>query len=254
MAEGGEAAGKDTGGRSPGGRWGKHGGQGGRSRRAGPEDSEQVAAASRVREGFTVSVGTCRHVMEENGYLPPKLKRKEHPGRYEAGRPGELYHLDFFHFHVHKQKQCVLFIEDDYSRFIAGWTMVPEEKADAVMDRGSAFHSWRGLSRFEAMLESYEINYYLAQEAAVNGKVEALNASFQKECLRQQEFMDLTDASRAIGCWVDHYNHSRTHHGLGGLLVPADRFYGLVEQTLRRIEQGQGAHSQVWLMGEKLLG
>ena len=247
------------------------------------------------KEGFTVSVGTCRHVMEENGYLPPKLKRKEHPGRYEAGRPGELYHLDFFHFHVHKQKQCVLFIEDDYSRFIAGWTMVPEEKADAVIDcfqssvqrygkpegamsdRGSAFHSWRGLSRFEAMLESYEINYYLAQEAAVNGKVEALNASFQKECLRQQEFMDLTDASRAIGCWVDHYNHSRTHHGLGGLLVPADRFYGLVEQTLRRIEQGQGAHSldmlspdnrglellrvvsyggkpQVWLMGEKLLG
>ena len=186
------------------------------------------------RDGFKVSVGTCRHVMEENGYLPPKLKRKEHLGRYEAGRPLELYHLDFFHFHIHKQKQCVLFIEDDYSRFIAGWTMVPEEKADAVIecfarsigrygkpegamsDRGSAFHSWNGLSRFEAMLESYEINYYLAQEAAVNGKVEALNASFQKECLRQQEFMDLTDASRAIGHWVEHYNHFRTHHGLGG--------------------------------------
>jgi transposase InsO family protein len=247
------------------------------------------------KDGFTVSVGTCRHVMEANGYLPPKLKRKEHQGRYEAGRPRELYHLDFFHFHVHKQKQCVLFIEDDFSRFIAGWALSPEEKADAVIecfeqsierygkpegamsDRGSAFHSWRGLSRFEAFLESYEINYYLAREAAVNGKVEALNASFQKECLRQQEFMDLTDAARAIGNWVFHYNHSRTHHGLGGLLVPADRFYGLVEHTLRRMEQGQGAHSldmlspdnrglellrvvsyggkpQVWLMGEKLLG
>jgi transposase InsO family protein len=233
--------------------------------------------------------------MEENGYLPPKLKRKEHQGRYEAGRPRELYHLDFFHFHVHKQKQCVLFIEDDFSRFIAGWVLVPEEKADPVIecfeqsierygkpegamsDRGSAFHSWKGLSRFEAFLESYEINYYLAREAAVNGKVEALNASFQKECLRQQEFMDLTDAARAIGHWVHHYNHSRTHHGLGGLLVPADRFYGLVEHTLRRMEQGQGAHTldmlspdnrglellrvvsyggkpQVWLMGEKLLG
>lgn len=247
------------------------------------------------KDGFTVSVGTCRHVMEENGYLPPKLKRKEHPGRYEAGRPRELYHLDFFHFHVHKQKQCVLFIEDDFSRFIAGWALTPEEKADAVIecfegsierygkpegamsDRGSAFHSWKGLSRFEAFLESFEINYYLAREAAVNGKVEALNASFQTECLRQQEFMDLTDAARAIGSWVHHYNHSRTHHGLGGLLVPADRFYGLVEHTLRRMEQGQAAHTldvlssdtrglellrvvsyggkpQVWLMGEKLLG
>lgn len=39
------------------------------------------------RGGFRVSVGTVRHVLEENGYLPPKLKRKEHVGRYEAGWP-----------------------------------------------------------------------------------------------------------------------------------------------------------------------
>ena len=57
------------------------------------------------RGGFKVSVGTVRHVMEENGYLPATLKRKEHTGRYEAGRPKELYHLDFYHFYVHKQKQ-----------------------------------------------------------------------------------------------------------------------------------------------------
>jgi len=247
------------------------------------------------RGGFRVSVGTVRHVMEENGYLPPTLKRKEHIGRYEAGRPRELYHLDFYHFYVHKQKQCVLFIEDDYSRFIAGWAMAPVEKADPVIesfelavqrygrpdgvmtDRGSAFHSWKGLSRFEALLEDYEINYYLAKEASVNGKVEAFNASFQKECVEQNEFMDLTDAARGIGRWVEHYNHRRTHHGIGGLLVPADRFYGVAEQTLKRIEQGLGADTaqltspdsrgldlfrvvsyggrpQIWLMGEKILG
>jgi transposase InsO family protein len=247
------------------------------------------------RSGYKASVGTVRHVMEENGYLPPKLKRKEHVGRYEAGRPRELYHLDFYHFFIHKQKQCVLFIEDDFSRFIAGWAMVPTEQADPVIesfetsvqrygrpeavmsDRGSAFHSWKGLSRFEAILEEYEVNYILAKEPAVNGKVEALNASFQKECVEQTQFMDLTDASRGIGRWVDHYNHRRTHHGLGGLLVPADRFYGVAEQTLKRIEQGLGADTpeltnpdsrglelfrvvsrggkpQIWLMGEKILG
>jgi len=247
------------------------------------------------RSCFKVSVGTVRHVMEGNGYIPPTLKRKEHVGRYEADRPRELYHLDFYHFYVHKQKQCVLFIEDDYSRFIAGWAMAPAERADPVIesfeqavrrygrpegvmsDRGSAFHSWRGLSRFEALLEDYEINYYLAKEAAVNGKVEALNASFQKECVTQTEFMDLTDAARGIGRWVEHYNHRRTHHGLGGLLVPADRFYGVAEQSLKKIEQGLGADTtdltsidrrgldlfrvvsyggqpQIWLMGEKILG
>ena len=247
------------------------------------------------RDGCKISVATVRDVMERNGYLPPTLKRKEHVGRYEAARPRELYHLDFYHFYVHKQKQCVLFIEDDFSRFIAGWTVVPVEAADPVTssfekavrrygrpdgvmsDRGSAFHSWRGLSRFEALLEEYEVNYFLAKEAAVNGKVEALNASFQKECVEQIEFMDLTDAARGIGRWVEHYNHRRTHHGLGGLLVPADRFYGIAEQSLQRIEQGLGAQTaelsspdgrglelfrvvsrggkpEVWLMGEKILG
>ena len=247
------------------------------------------------RDGFSISVGTVRDVMERNGYLPPTLKRKEHVGRYEAARPRELYHLDFYHCYVHKQKQCVLFVEDDFSRFIAGWAVVPAEAADPVIrcveqaiqrygrpegvmsDRGSAFHSWRGLSRFEALLEEYEVNYFLAKEAAVNGKVEALNASFQKECVEQIEFMDLTDAARAIGRWVEHYNHRRTHHGLGGLLVPADRFYGIAEQSLQRIEQGLGAQTaqlsnpdgrglelfrvvsrggapEVWLMGKKILG
>jgi transposase InsO family protein len=247
------------------------------------------------RSGFRVSVGTVRHVMEENGYLPPRMKRREPAGRYEAARPKELYHLDFYHFYVHKQKTCVLFIEDDFSRFIAGWTITPSESAAPVIecfeqsvqrygrpegvmsDRGSAFHSWKGLSRFEALLEEDEINYYLAKKASVNGKVEALNASFQKECVQQTEFMDLTDAARAIGRWVDHYNHRRTHHGLGGLLVPADRFYGIVDQSIKRIEQGLGADTadltcpdsrglelfrvisyggkpQIWLMGEKILG
>ncbi|MCP3868338.1 MAG: hypothetical protein GY703_09640, partial [Gammaproteobacteria bacterium] len=47
------------------------------------------------RDGFSVSIGTVRDVMERNGYLPPSLRRKEHIGRYEAARPRELYHLDF---------------------------------------------------------------------------------------------------------------------------------------------------------------
>jgi len=247
------------------------------------------------RNGFKVSVGTVRHVMEEGGYLPPKLKVKAPARRYEAARPKELYHLDFYHFHVHKQKQCLLLIEDDFSRFITGWNLVSSENSEAVLtcfektlqrygrpegvmsDRGSAFHSWKGISRFESFLEESEINFYLAKEASVNGKVEALNASFQKECVEQMEFMDLTDAVRSIGRWVEHYNHQRTHHGLGGLLVPSDRFYGLAEENLRRIEQGIGASNpylnsldsrglelfrvvskggrpEVWLMGQKILG
>ncbi len=247
------------------------------------------------RKGFKASVNTVRAVMEEHGYVQPKARRKEHAGRYEAIRPLQLCHLDFYHFHVHRQKQCLLLIVDDYSRFITGWTLLKSEhaegaiaafeesvtrygKPEAVMtDRGAAFHSWKGLSRFEALLEEEGIDHYLAKEAAVNGKVEALNASIQKELIRQVEFIDLVDARQQIGRWVQLYNYKRTHHALGGVLVPADRFHGWQEETLKRIEEGHGAdmadllspdgrglelfkvvsvggQPTVYLMGKKILG
>ena len=211
------------------------------------------------RKGFKASVNTVRAIMEEHGYVHPKTRRKQPTGRYEAVRPRQLYHLDFYHFHVHRQKQCLLLDLDDFSRFIPGWGLLKSEHAEGVIesfeatvarygkpeavmtDRGSAFHSWKGLSRFEALLEEYGIDHYLAREAHVNGKVEALNASIQKELIRQVEFADLADARAQIARWVEFYNYRRPHHALGGLLVPADRFHGFERQTLRRIEQGQGA-------------
>jgi transposase InsO family protein len=247
------------------------------------------------RKGYKASVNTVRALMEEHGYVQPKLRRKEHTGSYEARRPLQLYHLDFCHFHVHRQKQCLLMIVDDCSRFIPGWTLLKSEhargvidaldaaiarygKPEAVMtDRGAAFHSWNGLSQFEGVLEEYGIDHYLAKEPQVNGKAEALMGTVQKELLRQIEFTDLADAHRQVSRWVRFYNYERTHHGLGGMLVPADRFHGWHEETLKRIEQGngadyqdllnpeqrslelfkvisQGGQSAVYLMGKKIFG
>jgi transposase InsO family protein/transposase-like protein len=210
------------------------------------------------RLGYKMSVNTVRNVMEEHGYVTPKIQRKEHTGSYEAVRPRQLYHLDFYHLHVHKQKQVLLLIEDDFSRFIAGWTLVENENAEAVIeafekavmrygkpeavmsDRGSAFYSWSGVSRFENLLVEYGIDYLVAREPQTNGKVEALNATVQRELIRKIEFVDLADAARQIDHWVRYYNCERTHHALGGILVPADRFFGCVEEMMARIQAGQG--------------
>lgn len=247
------------------------------------------------RRGLKASVNTVRTIMEEHGYVQPRIRRREHTGRYEAVRPLQLVHLDFCHFHVHRQKQCLLLMADDFSRFIPGWKLLKSEHAagacealetainrygkfEAVMsDRGAAFHSWNGLSQFERLLEEYGIDHYLAKEPQVNGKAEALVATVKKELLRQVECTDLADAHRQIARWVRFYNYQRTHHGLGGLLVPADRFHGWQDETLKRIEQGNGADYQemlnpdvrgldlfkvvskggqpeVYLMGKKVLG
>jgi hypothetical protein len=82
---------------------------------------------------------------------------------------------------------------------------------------------------------------------------------------------------RRLAAHLEWYNHARTHHALGGLLVPADRYYGRVEQVLARIEAGAGRDigdglelrdrclelfkvtsragvAEVWLLGQKLFG
>jgi transposase InsO family protein len=247
------------------------------------------------RLGYKTSVNTVRNVMEEHGYVTPKIKRKEHTGSYEAVRPRQLYHLDFYHLHVHKQKQVLLLIEDDFSRFIAGWTLVETENAEAVIDafekavarygkpeavmadRGSAFYSWSGVSRFENLLVEYGIDYLVAREPQTNGKVEALNATVQRELIRKIEFVDLADAAHQIDQWVRYYNCERTHHALGGILVPADRFFGCVEEMMARLHAGQagspldllattdrllelfkiisrGGAPEIYLLGKKIFG
>ena len=243
------------------------------------------------RSGVKVSVHTVRRVMEEAGYRPPKVERRDHKGDYEAVRPGQLWHMDFVHQYVHKQKVFVLALIDDYSRFVTGWALDDAERADAVIvafedavkrygrpeavmsDGGSAFWAWKGSSRFTRILEEYGVDQLIATTPELNGKSEVFNANLQKELFNRVVFADVGDMRRRLGPHFSWYNHHRTHHALGGLLVPADRFYGRVEEVLARIEAGGGVPDavdlalrtldlfrvvshrgkpEIWLMGRKI--
>ncbi len=243
------------------------------------------------RAGTKVSVHTVRRVMEEAGYRPPKVERRDHTGDYEALRPNQLWHMDFLHRYVHGQKVFVLALIDDYSRFVTGWALDDAERADAVIgafegavqrhgrpeavmsDGGSAFWAWKGSSRFTRILEEYGVDQLIATTPELNGKSEVFNANIQKELFNRITFSDVGDLRRHLGPHFSWYNHHRTHHALGGLLVPADRFYGRSEEVLARIEAGGGAPDsadltlrtldlfrvvshrgkpEIWLMGRKI--
>jgi hypothetical protein len=144
-------------------------------------------------------------------------------------------------------------------------------------DKGAAFWSWRGKARITALLTELGIDQIVAQHKEWNGKLEAFNGNLQSELFVVQRFYDVADMKRRLATHLDWYNHRRTHHGLGGLLVPADRYYGRSEQVLARIESGLSADAphdaldlagrtlelfrvtstagqpQVWLMGQPLL-
>lgn len=166
------------------------------------------------RSGMTVSVQTVRRVMETAGYCPPKVERRDHTGEYEALRPNQLWHLDFVHRYIHQQKVFILALLDDYSRFVAGWTIDDAERADGAIaafeaavrlygrpealmhDGGSAFWSWKGSSRFTRVPEEYGVDLVKVDVPQHNGKSEVFNANLQKELLDRVTFGDVGELRR----------------------------------------------------------
>jgi putative transposase len=247
------------------------------------------------RKGIKVSVNTARRVIEEAGYRPPKVERKPHDQRFEATRPNHLWHLDFVQRNIHRANTFTLILIDDHSRYVVGHGVDEgAERADFVIaafeeavarhgkpemvmnDKGSAFWSWKGVSRFTALLTELGIDQIEAQHKEWNGKVEVFNANLHKELFDAHGFYDLAEMRRRLAAHLHWYNHARTHRALGGLLVPADRYYGRVEEVLARIEAGagrdasdmldlrerclelfkvtsKGGVAEVWLLGQRLL-
>ena len=224
------------------------------------------------RKGVKVSVSTARRVMEDAGYRPPKVRRVRHDERFEAVRPNHLWHMDFVQRFINRASTFTLILIDDYSRYVVGHGVDDAERAEVVCrtfenavarhgrpemvmhDKGGAFWSWRGISRFTALLAELGVDQIAAEHKEWNGKVEVFNANLHKELFDQHRFFDLAEMRRRLAAHLDWYNHARTHHALGGLLVPADRYYGRAEEVLARIESGGGREGLDALdLGERCL-
>lgn len=244
------------------------------------------------RRGIRVAVATVRRVMQDAGYRPPKVERQPHDERFEAVRPNHLWHLDFVQRYINRASAFTLILLDDCSRYVVGHDVGDAERAQIVLDtfeeavrrhgkperlmhdRGAAFWSWRGISRFTALLAEMGIDQVVAEEKEHNGKVEVFNANLHKELFDRHRFYDLAEMKRRLAAHLHWYNHARTHHALGGLLVPADRYHGRAEEVLARIEAGtqqggdelelrdrclelfkvvsRGGTPEVWLLGKRV--
>lgn len=244
------------------------------------------------RRGITISTLSIEQILKENGYSDKEKKKnsKEYI-RFEAARPLELVQIDIMEFYIHKVRVYLVFLLDDYSRFILNFSLTDVCNIDVIIgmvkesvnrygkmekllsDRGFVFHSWKGVNRFEKYLENEGVYHIHASphHPQTIGKVERVNQSVQKELLRVKEFKDTVEGRKEIEKWIWGYNYKRVHQGLGGVLVPADRFHGwnseidkslskIVEDgldlsdreiTIFQIKQLKG-NIEIWIMGQKL--
>ena len=210
------------------------------------------------RQGMSISTRTVQRLMQANGYTGKRQRPEQKEAqRFEATRPLELVQIDILEYFINKLKAYVLLLLDDFSRFILGWRLTDKTSIDGVIalvqeaidrygkmeeilsDRGFVFYSWHGCNRFERFLETAGIHQSHARphHPQTLGKVEAANKQLQKELLRQKRFESVAEAEEAIGQWVKRYNYERTHQGLGGLLVPADRFHGRAAEVAQSISK-----------------
>ena len=148
------------------------------------------------------------------------------------------------------------FIEDDFSRFIVGHALSDGEKVDVIIDSlnecisrhgkpevmmsdgGSAFYSWRGISKLTRYLEDFGIDQHIARIPRINGKLESLNQKIEKELLNTQSFSSLKHLENELAQWVGFYNFKRPHQGLNKLQVPADRFYPGADKWFKENDTG----------------
>jgi hypothetical protein len=117
----------------------------------------------------------------------------------------------------------------------------PEE---ILTDNGSQYVTWRGKSAFTKELERRGIKQVVAapRRPQTLGKIERFWGTLWRECLETAVFVDLGDAQKRIGLFIDHYNFQRAHQGIDGL-TPADRFFGAAEEVQRTLQAQVAANA-----------
>ena len=214
------------------------------------------------------SPGAVARVLKEAGYETEEVSTRPHPDKvreFERARPNQLWQTDLFTFMLKRQNRRVHLVSflDDQSRFIVSFGLWASPSTALVLevlragiashgspeeiltDNGSQYVTWRGKSAFARELEKRGINQLVAtpRRPQTLGKVERFWGTLWRECVETAVFIDLEDARRRIGHFIDYYNFQRPHQGIGGL-VPADRFFRAAPDVLKTLKARVAANAR----------
>jgi transposase InsO family protein len=213
------------------------------------------------------SPSAVARVLHEAGYQLEEVPSRPHPDKvrhFERARPNQLWQTDLFTFMLKRQNRRVYLVAfmDDHSRFIVGYGLHASQSTALVLevlraaltsygppeevltDNGSQYVTWRGKSSFTKELEKRGIQQVVAapRRPQTLGKIERFWGTLWRECVEGAVFVDLGDAQRRIGLFIDYYNLQRPHQGIDGL-VPADRFFGAAPEVLRTLRERLAANA-----------
>jgi transposase InsO family protein/transposase-like protein len=178
---------------------------------------------------------------------------KEEWQRFCRANPNDLWQIDLSTFFIRGQYRVWLItVLDDHSRFVVNHGLFKSATAEAVLevlkgamakhglpreiltDNGPQFVTWKGVTRFEKLLKQLGIYHTKARphHPQTLGKIESFHRNIERELLNVEVFRTMEEAATRIGQYIEHYNYSRPHEGIGGF-TPADRYFGIAQEVER---------------------
>ena len=227
--------------------------------------SRQISVWITDNEGFAVSESTVYRILRREGLVKraefETAAAKEYHTR--TSHPHQMWSTDCSYFRVPGWGYYYLVtVMDDYSRFILGWKMQTDMSANSLIevvqqavdftgmtdipvldrtkllsDNGSGYVS----RAFNDYLRLISIDHIRSApfHPQTNGKIERYQQSLKKQ-VNQLTYELPNDLEKAIGGFVEYYNHSRYHVALGNV-TPADVLYSRREKILKRRKEVQAA-------------
>jgi len=191
-----------------------------------------------------VSPASVYRVLKQAGCMKPPGGRPSSKGKGFAQpfAAHQHWHIDISYINICGTFYYLCSVLDGFSRYVVHWEIresmkevdveivlqrarekFPEARARAITDNGPQFiaKDFKEFIRVSGMTHVKTSPFHPQS----NGKIEAWHKSLKTECIRPKTPLDLEDARRVVGEFVEHYNNERLHSALG-YVAPRDKLEG----------------------------
>lgn len=209
--------------------------------------------ATQIAELLRMALSTVSGILRRLGLSRARdIEEREPVVRYERERPGELLHLDTKklgrfgrpgkrvtrdrgHVNPGAGWEYVHVCVDDHSRVAYVEVLAGQNKAACTgfLQRAAAWYAARGVrvervmtdnakaygsGVFQSLLKDLGARHVLTRpyRPQTNGKAERFIQTLLREWAYARPYESAAARARALGPWLERYNHRRPHRGIGG--------------------------------------
>ena len=200
-----------------------------------------------------VSPTTVFRILRDNNLMnrfPRPSPTKKGTGFEQPLKPNEHWHIDISYLNLCGTFYYLCSVLDGYSRKIMSYGIgesmkeadveiiieqakekYPAAKPRIISDNGPQFvaRDFKEYVRISGMTHVKTSPYYPQS----NGKIERWHKTLKNESIRQKVPLNLADAKRIVGEYIEEYNEKRLHSAIGWI-SPSDKMAGKSEEIWQK--------------------